>query len=269
MQQGNFINVFLARHVSGTYTHHQEHQTLSCTIWFSEFLDEWWSWEPLRRSCVRCGWCRETTTSAPHGDQNPYERFGKETNMLHLTVIEPRFIGRLASGVVTSQTLTYGPSPNVHNLGELKIELGILYNMLKMLFYSAALQVFIPYFGFIDAVLWITKRKVGAYNQQVINAESKQCFPENTWLICGRVFTPGQRNNWGWGRKQLLITKPLILWVRCHGSGLDGKSVTYCIVLLPQLVRGTYSLKVDGITCHSLSPASNEVSLAWAEYRDT
>jgi len=25
MQQGNFINVFLARHVSGTYAHHQEH----------------------------------------------------------------------------------------------------------------------------------------------------------------------------------------------------------------------------------------------------
>jgi len=25
MQQGNFINVFLARHVSGTYAHHLEH----------------------------------------------------------------------------------------------------------------------------------------------------------------------------------------------------------------------------------------------------
>jgi len=25
MQQGNFIDVFLARHVSGTYVHHQEH----------------------------------------------------------------------------------------------------------------------------------------------------------------------------------------------------------------------------------------------------
>jgi len=28
MQQGNFINVFLARHVSGTYAHHQEHVEL-------------------------------------------------------------------------------------------------------------------------------------------------------------------------------------------------------------------------------------------------
>jgi len=25
MQQGNFIDVFLALHVSGTYAHHQEH----------------------------------------------------------------------------------------------------------------------------------------------------------------------------------------------------------------------------------------------------
>ena len=25
MHQGNFINTFLARHVSGTYAHHQEH----------------------------------------------------------------------------------------------------------------------------------------------------------------------------------------------------------------------------------------------------
>ena len=31
MQQG----VFLARHVSGTYAHHQEHWMLSCSIWFS------------------------------------------------------------------------------------------------------------------------------------------------------------------------------------------------------------------------------------------
>jgi len=35
MQQGNFVNVFLARHVSGTYAHHQEQWILSCSIWFS------------------------------------------------------------------------------------------------------------------------------------------------------------------------------------------------------------------------------------------
>ena len=32
------------------------HHMAFCT----EFLDGWWSWEPLRRSCVRCGWCRAT-----------------------------------------------------------------------------------------------------------------------------------------------------------------------------------------------------------------
>jgi len=36
LQLGNFIDVFLDRTVSGIYAHHQ----------------------PLRRSCVRCGWCR-------------------------------------------------------------------------------------------------------------------------------------------------------------------------------------------------------------------
>ena len=35
MQQGDFTNEFLARHVSGTYAHHQKHQMLSCSIWFS------------------------------------------------------------------------------------------------------------------------------------------------------------------------------------------------------------------------------------------
>ena len=35
MQQGNFINVFSARHVSVTYAHHQERSILSCSIWFS------------------------------------------------------------------------------------------------------------------------------------------------------------------------------------------------------------------------------------------
>ena len=33
-------------------------------VFCTEFLDGWWSWEPLRRSCVRCGWCR--VPSAPY-----------------------------------------------------------------------------------------------------------------------------------------------------------------------------------------------------------
>ena len=62
MQQGNLINVFLARHVSGTYAHHQEHWMFESQhmVFCTEFLDGWWSWEPLRMSCVRCGWCRRT-----------------------------------------------------------------------------------------------------------------------------------------------------------------------------------------------------------------
>ena len=27
-------------------------------VFCTEFLDGWWSLEPLRKSCVRCGWCR-------------------------------------------------------------------------------------------------------------------------------------------------------------------------------------------------------------------
>jgi len=62
MQQGNFINVFLARHVSGTYAHHQEHWMLGCSIWLSapSFLVGWWSWEPLRRSIYAAAYVPET-----------------------------------------------------------------------------------------------------------------------------------------------------------------------------------------------------------------
>ena len=50
MQQGNFINVFLARHVSGTYAHHREHQVLSCGIWFS--APSFWMGGGLESRCV-------------------------------------------------------------------------------------------------------------------------------------------------------------------------------------------------------------------------
>ena len=56
MQQGNFIDVFLARHVSGTQARHQEHWMceLQHMVFCTEFLDGWWSWELLYSSCVRC-----------------------------------------------------------------------------------------------------------------------------------------------------------------------------------------------------------------------
>ena len=50
MQQGNFIGVFLARHVSGTYAHHQDHQMLSCSIWFS--VPSVWMVGGLESLCV-------------------------------------------------------------------------------------------------------------------------------------------------------------------------------------------------------------------------
>ena len=52
MQQGNFIDVrvFLARHVSGAYAHHQEHQMLSCSIWFS--TPSFWMGGGLESRCV-------------------------------------------------------------------------------------------------------------------------------------------------------------------------------------------------------------------------
>ena len=52
MQQCNFINVFLARHVSGTKAHHQEHQMLSCSVWFS--APSFWMGGVLESRCVGC-----------------------------------------------------------------------------------------------------------------------------------------------------------------------------------------------------------------------
>ena len=39
----------------------EEQHMVFCT----EFLDGWCSWQPLRSSCVRCGWCR-AALSAPY-----------------------------------------------------------------------------------------------------------------------------------------------------------------------------------------------------------
>ena len=33
-------------------------------VFCTEFLDGWWSWEPLGRSCLRCGWCRASILSS-------------------------------------------------------------------------------------------------------------------------------------------------------------------------------------------------------------
>jgi len=64
MQQGNFINVFLARHVSSTYAHHQEQWMLSCSIWLS--APSFWMDGGLESRCVGrvCG--ADGAVHSPH-----------------------------------------------------------------------------------------------------------------------------------------------------------------------------------------------------------
>ena len=87
MQQGNFIDVFLTRHVSGTYAHHQEHYILSCSIWFSApFLDGWW-WSSAQtiydRTAPSAPYTRPTQKlSRPPSIQN----LGAENHMLQLNI---------------------------------------------------------------------------------------------------------------------------------------------------------------------------------------
>jgi len=50
VQISNFIGVFLARHASGTYAHHQEHYALSCSLWFS--APSFWMGGGLESRCV-------------------------------------------------------------------------------------------------------------------------------------------------------------------------------------------------------------------------
>jgi len=66
MQQGNFIDVFVARHVSDIYAHHQEHQMLSCGIWFS--ATSFWMGGGLESRCVGrvCGADGAVARHHPH-----------------------------------------------------------------------------------------------------------------------------------------------------------------------------------------------------------
>jgi hypothetical protein len=83
MQKGNFINVFLARHVSGIYAYHQEHQMLSCSIWFS--APSFWMGGGLESRCVGRDLHRT------HGPQRlsrppPIQKLGAENHMLQLNI---------------------------------------------------------------------------------------------------------------------------------------------------------------------------------------
>jgi len=64
MQLSNFIDVFLARHVSGTYAHHQEHYMLSCNIWLS--APSFWIGGGLESGCVGRVYCADGARYHPH-----------------------------------------------------------------------------------------------------------------------------------------------------------------------------------------------------------
>ena len=86
MQQGNFIDVFLARHVSGTYAHHQEHWMLSCSIWFS--APSFWMGGGLERRCVGrvCGAAPHTRPTQRLSRSPPIQKLGAENHMLQLNI---------------------------------------------------------------------------------------------------------------------------------------------------------------------------------------
>ena len=82
MQQSNFIDVFLARHVSGTYAHHQERQTLSCSIWCS--APSLWKCGGLESRCV--GRVYGADGAVRLSRQPSIQKLGAENHMLQLNI---------------------------------------------------------------------------------------------------------------------------------------------------------------------------------------
>ena len=92
MQQGNFINVFLARHLSGTYAHHQEQWMLSCSTWFS--APSFWMGGGLESRFVGHVCCADgAVDSTPHtrpmqwlSRPPPIHKLSAENHMLQLNI---------------------------------------------------------------------------------------------------------------------------------------------------------------------------------------
>jgi len=80
MQLGNFIDVFLARHVSGTYAHHQEHWMLSCSIWFS--APSFWMGGGLESRCLGRVYGADGAVHHPHRKHD--QTLGAENHILQL-----------------------------------------------------------------------------------------------------------------------------------------------------------------------------------------
>jgi len=62
-------------------------------VFCTKFVEWWWSWEPLRRSCVRCGWRLATAASAPYTRPKqrfsrppPIQKLGAENHMLQRNI---------------------------------------------------------------------------------------------------------------------------------------------------------------------------------------
>ena len=55
-------------------------------VFCTKFLDGWWSWEPLYRSCVRSGWCCVTCTAPSAPYHHPFKKIGAENRTLQLNI---------------------------------------------------------------------------------------------------------------------------------------------------------------------------------------
>jgi len=78
MQLGNFIDVFLTGHVSGTYVHHREHWMLSCSIWFS--APSYWMGGGLESCCVGrvdCAVCAVRRTAQTAQSTRPTQQLSR------------------------------------------------------------------------------------------------------------------------------------------------------------------------------------------------
>jgi hypothetical protein len=83
MKLGNFIDVFLARHVSGTYAHYQEHSMSSCSIRFS--APSFWMGGGLESRCVGRVYGADGAQHHPHRTHD-LRRGGAENQMLQLNI---------------------------------------------------------------------------------------------------------------------------------------------------------------------------------------
>ena len=85
-------------------------------VFCTDFLDGWWSWEPLRRFCLRCGWCRHLLSlfwASPIQFTYPHPTSWTSILILstHLSLSLPS--GLIPSGFPTKTLYTPSPHPYV------------------------------------------------------------------------------------------------------------------------------------------------------------